>query len=370
MYSTTELFDRRIRQSGKRKTVVDIHYNGQVVETDIPVSGGDIRVDRSASIRRTASIQIADRKMVPSLEEGGVLEPYGTEFKVRHGIVYPNGQEELLPMGMFVLDATSWNEANGPIPTVNLVDRAMIMSRAQIGPVLSASGKLALSFLEQTFYYFWPDLTITYGSGLDLTARLPGGTAFDNGEHWAVVSAMATAMGGEIYFDQDGLPVVNPLPEFDETTTVADAVYTVDAGENGVLIDATRSVTREEVYNSVYVVGAASEGGSVPIGHVYNNDPASPTYREGPFRKMGIRIENNLLNSNAKCIAYANEELLRYRRLARTLDLTMLPNPALDAGDIVKVVYLDAEEEPALIQGYTYPLAGGAMGVQTAIQRL
>lgn len=370
MYSTTALFDRRIRQGGKRKTVVDIYYNNVAVETDVPVSDGSVSVDRNAAIRRTASVTIPDRALVPSLEEGGVLEPYGTEFKIKHGIVYPDGTEELIPLGVFVLDTTSWNDSSGPIPSVDLVDRAMIMNRAQIGPALGASGKLAQSFLETIFYYFWPDLTITYGSGVDTTVRVPGGTSFDNGDHWAIVTQMASLMGAEIYFDQDGLPVVNALPVFDDTITVADAVYTVDAGENGVLLDASRSVSREEVYNSVYVVGQGSQSGSVPVGHVYNNDPASPTYREGPFRKMGIRIENNLLMTNAQCVSFAQQELLKYRRLARTLSLSSLPNPALDGGDIIKAQYLDGSSDPALIERINFPLAGGAMGLECAIQRL
>src|SRR5678815_2265168 len=103
VYATSALFDRRIRQGGTRKTVVDIYYNNILVESDIPVSAGNVTVDRGAAIRRTATITIPDRKMVPSLKEGGVLEPYGTELKIRQGIVYPNGQEELIPLGVYVL---------------------------------------------------------------------------------------------------------------------------------------------------------------------------------------------------------------------------------------------------------------------------
>lgn len=370
MYSTTALYNRRIRQGGSRKTVVDIYYNSILVESDLPVSGGSITADRTADMRRTGNLTLADRSLIPSLAQGGILEPYGTEFKVRSGIVYPDGTEELIPIGIFVLDTTSWAESDGPIPSVNLVDRSMIMIRADIGPTLSASGKLAKSFLETIFYYFWPDLTISYGSGLNQAVRVPGGVVFDQGNHWQIMNQMAALMGGEFYFDNDGNPIARVFPDFDENTTVNDAVYKIDIGVNGVLINANRSVTREDVYNSVYVVGQASQNGAVPVGHVYNNDPASPTYREGPFRKMGKRIENNLLSTNAQCLAYAENELLKYRRLARTLTVESLTNPALQEGDILQISYLDAETEPALAQSITFPLADGSMNIDCAVQRL
>jgi hypothetical protein len=367
MYTTSALFDRRIIQGGKRKTVADIFYAGITVESDIPVVGGSVAVDRAAGIRRTATLDLADKGLVPSLISGGILEPYGTEIAIRQGIVYPDGTEELIPLGRFVLDTTSWNEAEGPVPSIQLVDRAMIMNRAQIGPLLGFGGRMPETVINDLIAYFWGDIVITYGSGLDTLARVPGGVAYDDGNHWDIVIDMAAVMGGEIYWDQVGDPVVNKFPVFDDTTTVNDTVYSIEADIN--MIDAHKSISRQDVYNSVYVVGQATET-SVPRAAVYNNDPASPTYREGPFGKMGIRIENNLLVNNTACSAYAAEQLNKYKRLARTLTIETLPNPALDVGDIINIVYLDATSEPALVQTINYPLAGGTMSIDCSITRL
>lgn len=367
MYATSALFDRRIIQGGKRKTVADIYYSGITVESDIPVAGGSVRIDRDAAVRRTASLDLADKALVPSLINGGILEPYGTEIRIRQGIVYPDGTEELIPLGRFILDTTSWNESSGPVPSIELVDRAMIMNRAQIGPLLGFGGRVPGAVIDELFVYFWGDLTVTYGSGLDTTARVPGGIAYDSGNHWDIVVDMAAVMGGEIYFDADGNPVVNKYPVFDDTTTSLDAVYTIEADIN--MVDAHKSITRQDVYNSVYVVGQATEN-SLPRAAVYNNDPSSPTYREGPFGKMGIRIENNLLVNNTACSAYAAEQLNKYKRLARTLSIETLPNPALDVGDIINIIYLDNSSEVALVQAINYPLASGVMSIECSITRL
>ncbi len=368
MYATSSLFDSRIKQGGMRKTVVDIYYNNILVASDLPVSSGTIRADRTADMRRTGSLALTDESLIPSLQAGGILEPYGTEFKVKSGIVYPNGTSEMIPLGVFVLDKTNWQESEGPLPSVELVDRSMIMIRAQIGPSLGASGKVASAFLNQIFAYFWPELTITYDPAINQAVRVPGGVTFDNGNHWDIMNQMASLMGGEFYFNNDGNPVCSPFPDFDELTTVNDAVYHVAAGET--MVNAARSVSREDVYNSVYVVGQSSNSGPIPIGHVFNNDPASPTYREGPFRKMGIRIENNLLTTATQCRVFAQNELLKYRRLARTLSVDTLTNPALQEGDIIQVTYLEAETEPALVQSIDFPLADGTMNIDCAIQRL
>jgi hypothetical protein len=41
---------------------VDAEYDGRIVAAKLPITSGSVRVDRSASIRRTLSISLPDRK--------------------------------------------------------------------------------------------------------------------------------------------------------------------------------------------------------------------------------------------------------------------------------------------------------------------
>lgn len=371
MQTTTAVFDRRIRQSGKRKTVVDLYFNNQVLAEDIPVSEGNVRMDRKAAIRRSGSITIPDRSLVPAFNSN--LNPYGTEVRIRQGIVYPNGDEELIPVGVFILDTTSWEEAQGPVPSIEIFDRSMVMGRAQVGATADFSGMTPKEVIEHLMGYFWPELSVTFDeANLTMASNLPnpGGTTYTSGNAWDAVQDMARKLGGEIYFDTEGLPVVNKIPVLNEDITSLDAVWTVDTGETGILRTAKRSITRKDVYNSVYVTGAATEGGVVPTAHVVNTNPNSPTDRNGPFRKMGIRISDNSLTTDEMCTQLALQKLAEYTKLAKTLDFTCIGNPAVEPGDIVLVKFLDDSQELGLIETIGLPLAGGQYSVGCSVARV
>jgi hypothetical protein len=359
MYPTSETFKRRIRQGGRRKTVVDVYYNGQLVKADLPVESGSIRVDRNAGVRRSGSITVPDKSLIPVFLND-VLSPYGTEIKIRQGIVYPNGEEELVPLGVFVLDTTSWDESEGPIPSIEFYDRSIILERAQIGNVWDFSGFTAQKAILKIIVNLFPEYfdELSFEDGLN-NYRIPGGTAYDSGNTWTIAQEIARGMGGEIYFDLDGLPVVKKLPHFDRSTLDAEAVWTFDVGEDGVLQTADRSITREGTYNRIFVKGRANENGHFPRADVRNNDADSPLRVNGPFRGQGFTIQDDKLTTTAQCSRVGLQKLAELCRLSRTLSFTAIPNPAIQEGDIVLLKYLDGSTELGLIESMTIPLGPG-----------
>lgn len=372
MFPTSESFIRRIRESGRRKTVADILSGGQqsvVIAENIPVQGGSVKADRTAAIRRSGSLIIPDRNLVPSFTS--TLLPYGVELKIKQGIVYPNGTEELIPCGVFILDTTSWSEDSGPIPSIEFFDRSMPMERAQIGPALDYSGARASAVIESLIAYFWPDLPVEIEEGLEDPVN-PGGTVYTSGNHWDIVQQMARKMGAEIYFDVIGNPVVTRLPSFDDNTSSDDAVWEVTVGENGIMTKASREITREGVYNGIYVLGAAPayEGAEIPYAYAINQISSSPTYWDGPFRRMGIKITDNTLTTFVDCQRVANEKLAEVSRLAQGLTFEAVPNPAVEPGDIVHLKYLSGEEQVGLLETITIPLGTGSASGKISLQKI
>jgi hypothetical protein len=369
------VFERRIKQSGIRKTVIDVYYNNHLIKPNISVADGDIRVDRNAAVRRTGSITVVDDSLIGSVAQE-TLSPYGTEVKIRHGLVYPDGTEELIPMGVFIIDTISWDEESamlhgGQAFKLDLIDRAMVMNRADIGPTLSFTGWYMTAVINHLMEYFWPELNITYGAGVG-DWRNPGGTAFSSGNHWDIVMKMAKNMGGEIYFDVEGDPVVLLDPVFDESTSNQDAIWTVSGAsvDDGTMISGSRGITREGVYNSVYVIGQSATNGPPPTAHVFNVNPNSKTNRNGPFRKMGKRIEDSTLTNAWKCQQLASKTLYELTRLSRSASFSCVPNPLLEVGDIVLLEYPSGDKEPALLESFSFPLGGGAMSGTCSVAKL
>lgn len=355
MYAVTTKFLRRIRESGKRKTVVDVYYDGFLVASDIAVSEGNIRVDLDGQVRRTGSITVADPRLVPTLSS--TLSPLGTEVKVRQGIVYPNGEEELVPLGVFRLSETSWS-ALGKIPTIQLYDRSKMMADADIGNYYGRPGKLAKDVIIEILSWFYPKLDLVPEAIFDNVVtdyRLPGGHLFEQNSHWEAIDELAKNMGGRLYFDVDGFPRVRALQEL---TPVSTPDLVIDAG--GILVNADRTYSAEGLRNSITVVGAAMENGTIPRGTVSNTDPGSPLRYGGPYGKVCEVISDTSLTTNVQCLARAKVELSKYLGPSYSVDFSSVPNPALDVGDIIEFVFPDHSTEVHQVNTLDIPLGAGS----------
>jgi len=194
-----------------------------------------------------------------------------------------------------------------------------------------------------------------------ITYNLPGGTSMD-GNRWDLIQQVLDPMGAEGFFDVHGNFIVQPVPSITENTTDDDVDWTIDAGEGGVLVAAHHTISREGVYNFVTATGTSTnDTGDPPIGYAADTNPTSPTYwgppssiPNGPFiftpfGDVVLRYENSNMTTNAQCAAAAKAQLAQVIGVNKSLDLTTAPNPALDAGDIVKVVYPDGRFEYHLI---------------------
>lgn len=358
MYSPlSENFKRRIRESGSRKTVVDVYYDGSLVATDLLVSDGSIRVDLDGQVRRSGSITIADPRLVPTLAK--TLSPLGTEVAVRHGVVNLDGTEELIPLGIFRLEVTEWNFRGG-VPAIQIYDRSKGMATSAITGRISRAGYTASSAIKELLEWYYPqfapiDMNALLGEGLSDYA-LPGGHVFEQGNYWDAASDLARNMGGRLFFDLTGFPRIEKI---EDLNTVSAFDLEVSVGENGILVDGTHSYSRESVYNAVSVIGSTDSDGNAASAVAYNEDPSSPLRYGGPFGKAIEEITDSSLLTFQQCYIRARSELAKYTGLAYSLDFTAIPNPALDVGDFVKFTYPDGRSAVHQVSTLSIPLGKG-----------
>lgn len=140
-------------------------------------------------------------------------------------------------------------------------------------------------------------------------------------------------------------------------------VWTIDAGERGVLIDSGESLDRTASFNGVfmtYQLKAEDKPGGILV---TDNSPTSPTRWGGPFGKV-VRVEQVVLGSaNAQAMAQTmlNESL----GLTRSLTITAAPNPTLEAGDTVQIVFADGRQETHVIDACQISLGTEALRLAT-----
>lgn len=385
MFAASDRFQRAIRTSGQRKSVVDIHgaFDPEVLYSQVPLVDGNIIVDRNAESRRSGELVIADPSVVEFFLTSEI-GPYDIELFVYSGVVYRPDDEELVPMGVFNVEEFSWDESDGfPVVTLQVYDRSRWIHRAPMPTPRNHSGKQVQAVIQDVLdeVFVAGSIIPTFDPELE-NPRLPGGSVFDS-SRWEVVRTCVEAMGAEGYFNVHGDFVVEPIP--DPTGAVLeDSVWEFNVGEgftevqgeqgeefllsrpDGVLISATRGSSRAETYNAVAVLGAAKDSTSgQPYALAYDNDPESPTYYNGPFGRSVLRIDNQALVDTGQCSEVAAATLRNSLGTSRSVDFAAIGNPALEGGDFIVFTWFDGSQEVHLLDQFEYPLGDGDFSSST-----
>lgn len=360
-------WENSIRTGAKPILRADLYANptvSVVTLSDLPVSEYQVLIDRNSAIRRSAQLTITSEELVGEIIDGNSsLQPYGAEIRLYIGY----DVDELIPVGVFQIEELSWDEAEATIQ-VSLFDRSQGLQRTSYGLHMDASGKQALVFIEEQISGNLPYVAVLNNTGTQ-DIRFPGGTTYRSGVLQAIQEA-ANTFGAEVFFDVNGDAVINDTPYVDELTSNAQYDWLVDTGSTGVLISYSRKLTKKDTFNKIHVFGApATNTTPQPYGFALDDTPGSPTYYGGPFGKADLRVERQELTTDGQCTTFALAQLRNSRGLSKSLDFTSLWNPALDAGDVLRVDYPNGIVELHLVDSIRYD-ESGAMSIETRAQQV
>ena len=155
---------------------------------------------------------------------------------------------------------------------------------------------------------------------------------------------------------------ITPTPSLSD-----DVMWTVDAGPEGVLISYGKKYDREGVYNAVIVTGENQKTKWVYTHAEFDTDTGPTQWGgDGGFGYKPYFYRSPLLKTEAN-VEKTAERMLRDATSARAgLDFEFVPNPLLEAGDVVRVKLGDGTTEKHLITSLTIGLgADVSMQAQT-----
>ncbi|MFB7647122.1 DUF5047 domain-containing protein [Streptomyces sp. NPDC056084] len=311
------------------------------------ISGGSVTVDRGSVTRRTCSVTIADTSLIPRTATAK-LNVYGARLRIARGVTYADGTSELVPVGLFRIDSIGGDVDDGPVTLAGKSLECIIQDDQFTVPYKATSS--AVSAITAIIQRSIPGASVI-NRAADTTI---GPRTWDIGsDPMASAAELAATMGAEVYADADGTFIIAALPDI----TTAMPVWTVSAGEGGVYVSANRAMSADKVYNGVLARGENTESGVAPVSAlVTDSDPSSPTYWSGPFGRRPLFYTSSALINSVQAQAAAGLKLAAARAPNATADLSSLPNPALEPGDILRVVYPDGSAELHQVQSFTVPL--------------
>jgi hypothetical protein len=354
MHKVSASFLNGLRQSHRVVSSVSIYPEGDMTVQPLVgnVVSGQVSIDRTQQVRRTASVTLASEVAIP-LVLSNALNPYTARVLIRRGLRYGDGIVETVPLGLFIIDDMAWNADQTQLD-LSLTDLTALAIRATIVPVrvVSSGSTLAVisSLLAEVFKTTVPSTLPPPIDNLlvdqNVVDAALSGYEISSEDRWEHIADLALRLGAEVYADYESSKFrVVPIPKNTGTP-----VWSVNAGPGGVLVNYARSVSRVEVVNAVYATnGEAEDSATAPVAAwAYDSNPTSDTY-VGRYGWAIAKISSSAYNTTTKASNAAKAYLESHLGLVNTLDLTTVPNPALQAGDVIEVVYPDGRIENHIV---------------------
>ncbi|MEV7425161.1 DUF5047 domain-containing protein [Streptomyces sp. NPDC091212] len=361
-HDVSSAFRQALTTSHRIVTRVDAHYAGQVVAEDIPIQDGTVTLDRGSKVRRSLSLTISDVKYLP-WNATDPLAVYGQTLVVSRGIVMGTNPPEMIRCGTFRIDEPSGDTHFGPVTLTGKSSEVAIQDDRFMVPMTTRGYTNCVEAISYLIRLTLPSAVITNQTAGLRNPTCAIATWDAQTDRWDAVTQIATAMNAEIYVDSLDRFVIRDLP-----TVSSEAVaWDIADGEGGTLMSSARTMSRTSVYNAVVATGESISTYTAPVSAVaYDNSPSSPTRWGGPYGKVPRFYTSALLLTTGSCQVAADGMLFDAIAPNIQAQIQASPNPAMEPGDCLRIVYGD-RRELSIAQTVSIPLT--AEGTSTLTLR-
>jgi hypothetical protein len=368
MYPVSATFKETVRKSHVIKTKIEIYdtANGTILSEAQPISGS-ITIDNRRSVRRMCTLEFIDKDgtLVPTNNRSSVLLPYNREIKIYRGVVYSDGTEELVPLGVFIVTAVEISDSSQGVKiSVTGSDRSLRLIRAKFTnhEFYIADGTAKETAIEDMLRYRYPTIQVLFPA-TNQTTTLLYPTLDQSSDPWRESLKIAESAGMDLYFDENGICRMRPIPDPDFGTPV----MTYEDGSESVLTQLSRNLNTEETYNGIIYTGEGTNLSIGVIGEAWDENPSSPTYRY-TYGETPKFMSSPTVLTTAEAQSAATAELRKVIGATEMISWDQLVNPAHDVYDLVKVVRSESGVDATLmLDSLTIPLE--PQGVMNAVGR-
>lgn len=343
-YPVSSSFRSALLQDHVATSTADVVDSTGATLATLQILDGNVTMDIDRSVRREAgdiTVIDADGTLTPN-DVTDILSPLaGNEIKLQRGIIYSDGDTELVPLGVFGFQSVTVDLAgNGLTLTIGgLQDRAAYVSRSKYVRQYQITAATALeTVVTGLLQRGWPDIPGVGNfptTGITITARAWGSDG--DSDPWNDAVDLCEDHGFRLYFDESGIVVMEQIVDLSDLT----AAVTYDTTTHMVT-----SIQRTwDVLNTYNGVTAVGEGSGLLIPYkatVWDEDPASPTYYLGSFGKRPRVYSSPNLYSKADAVRAANGQLKKTLGVTETVSWSQIPDPSLQPGDGVQITLTDA----------------------------
>lgn len=378
MYPTSNEFQSTIiddhRSVVKCELLVDDVNTTEITD----IVDGIVTLDSTAAIRGSCQVTLVDSdgRLTPT-EATDLLMPYGNEIKLSRGVkLRVSGDEEFVPLGIFLITRTTISETpEGLVIQLDGYDRAKRFEYNRLtAPYKIASGTNVVTAIQELLES--KDANVEFAS-TTTNYTTPKVVLEEQTDVWSGALQLAQAIGYTVYFDNDGLCRIEPVPDIDDSPVV----WTYDTSQvTSTLLGIEQTFDRELTYNHVIASGETS-GTTAPVrGEAFDNDPESPTNIDGKLGDVPYFMVSPFIVTADQAEDAARRQLQKVIGGVEEMSFNAIVNPAHQPDDFVLVkhtrTYADGEDVALVdavyaLDAVTIPLApAGVMSARTRRRRI
>jgi hypothetical protein len=323
----------------------------------IIIEDGTVSIDDEAEVRRSMvfSFTVLDRDLWRRY-----LDPIRRYvICLYRGVRYADGSTEHVRLGQFVPVSYSY-ESNGDALSVRVTahDRSRQISEFPwVDAYQVASGTTYLAAINAILADRVPQFSFRKVFPSNVTETTPDLFFSPRSSPWSAIRSIALGAGYQAFFDASGALIVTNTDTVENSTIRLDLTETSRARLSPLTVEGELA----DVYNGV-IVRSSAPWLLFPIqGEAWDEDPASITYRYGPFGEHPYIEDSPVVASEAEATQAAQEKLASVIGVPERIAFDSLVDPRLDAGHLVQVGDAQGERSVHKIQTLTIPLIGGTM---------
>lgn len=317
----------------------------QVIESDLVYLSGSVSASLTSRISRTCTITLTE-DFYP-YEPTDPLAPYGNIIRAWRGIQFADGTRYRWVVFIGRIQETSLN-ADGTC-TVRAADFAAdVIENKFVTPQNSQANSLVSSEVRRLISdAFAPALFDTFQI-TDLFVR-PLTWQLDRGQ---ALEELATSVSAFWYPLANGVFTMRQYP----WTVAAAPIVRYSDGDDGSVITSTANRNRADVFNVLTVTGERLNGDEPVYATARDNNPASITYAGDNFGIRSQLLRLQTLADQGSAQAAANNNLRRLVGLVDTWQWDMIPDAALELGDVVGLDMRGRSDIVQVVDSFNIPL--------------
>lgn len=320
-----------------RVQILSVYQTGTSPVGGIPINvlEGAISLDGDADVRSTVELTTNGGVNVFPQRPTDTITPYGNELFIECGVELANGSTEIVSQGYFRIDSVEQSSAPFGVIRITGYDRMKGIVEARLtAPISFTAGTSVASIFATLVLEVYPNATIEFEDASFAASTLVS-TQVAEESRFDFLNNIVTSNGNIMYWDYRGVLVIKASPD----PTVS--VWEVNAGAYGVLVDSTRAISREGVYNAVVAVGESVNDTPPVRAIVVDDNPSSPTYWYGNFGKKPRFFSSSFMTTVEQATNAAQGILRKTLGLPHSVNFTSISNPALEPLDAVTIDQLD-----------------------------